>query len=59
MARTWRNVERMQLKEHLIELSPSIGSDLWGSSVVYLLVGLKYDTNVWRAVWPRIMRNAI
>jgi nucleoside-diphosphate-sugar epimerase len=30
-----------------------------GSSVVYLLVGLKYDTNVWRALWPRIMRNAI
>jgi len=30
VARTWHNVERMQLKEHLIELSPSIGSDLGG-----------------------------
>jgi len=30
-----------------------------GSSVVYVLVGLKYDVNVWREVWPRIMRNAI
>jgi len=24
-----------------------------------LLVGLKYDVNVWRELWPRIMRNAI
>jgi len=30
-----------------------------GSSVVYLLVGLKYDLHVWRALWPRIMSNAI
>ena len=30
-----------------------------GSTVVYLLVGLKYDVNVWRELWPRIMGNAI
>jgi nucleoside-diphosphate-sugar epimerase len=30
-----------------------------GSSVVYLLVGLKYDVKVWRELWPRIMNNAI
>ncbi len=30
-----------------------------GSSVVYLLVGLKYDTGTWRALWPRIMSNVI
>lgn len=30
-----------------------------GSTVVYLLVGLKYDTRVWKELWPRIMRNAI
>ena len=30
-----------------------------GSTVVYLVVGLKYDINVWQALWPRIMRNAI
>jgi nucleoside-diphosphate-sugar epimerase len=30
-----------------------------GSSVVYLLVGLKYDLGVWRELWPRIMSNAI
>lgn len=30
-----------------------------GSSVVYLLVGLKYDVRVWRDAWPRIMTNTI
>ena len=30
-----------------------------GSTVVYLLVGLKYDLTVWRELWPRIMNNAI
>jgi nucleoside-diphosphate-sugar epimerase len=30
-----------------------------GSSVVCLLVGLKYDIAVWREFWPPIMTNAI
>jgi nucleoside-diphosphate-sugar epimerase len=30
-----------------------------GSSVVHLLVGLKYDLGVWRELWPRIMANTI
>ncbi len=30
-----------------------------GSSVVHLLVGLKYDTKVWQELWPRIMANAM
>jgi nucleoside-diphosphate-sugar epimerase len=30
-----------------------------GSSVAFLLVGLKYDLKSWRELWPRIMRNAI
>jgi len=30
-----------------------------GSSVVHLVVGLKYDSGVWRELWPRIMGNAI
>lgn len=30
-----------------------------GSKVAYLLVGLKYELKVWRALWPRIMQNAI
>ena len=30
-----------------------------GSTVVHLLVGLKYDLRVWQELWPRIMANAI
>ncbi len=30
-----------------------------GSSVVHLLVGLKYDAAVWRDAWPRLMANVI
>lgn len=30
-----------------------------GSSVVYLVAGLKYNASVWQAQWPRVMRNAI
>lgn len=30
-----------------------------GSAVVYLLVGLPYDTATWQAQWPRVMQNAI
>ena len=30
-----------------------------GSSLVYLLVGLKYDHKLWAEMWPRIMSNTI
>lgn len=30
-----------------------------GSEVVYLLAGLKYDINVWREDWPKLMRNVL
>lgn len=30
-----------------------------GSSVVHLLVGLKYDHKIWSEMWPRIMANTI
>ena len=30
-----------------------------GSSVVYLLIGLPYDINIWRSRWPLIMTNVI
>jgi nucleoside-diphosphate-sugar epimerase len=30
-----------------------------GSSIVYLLIGLKYDYRVWQQMWPRVMNNAI
>lgn len=30
-----------------------------GSKVVYLTIGLPYDTKVWRTNWPKIMQNVI
>jgi nucleoside-diphosphate-sugar epimerase len=30
-----------------------------GSDVVHLLVGLKYDHEVWQEMWPRVMSNTI
>jgi nucleoside-diphosphate-sugar epimerase len=30
-----------------------------GSSVAYLLVGLKYDHKLWQELWPRIMENTM
>jgi nucleoside-diphosphate-sugar epimerase len=30
-----------------------------GSSVVYLLIGLKYDHMIWEEMWPRVMANTI
>ena len=30
-----------------------------GSSVVHLVVGLKYDHEIWAEMWPRIMANTI
>lgn len=30
-----------------------------GSDVAYLVAGLRYDTRVWQAEWPRVMRNTI
>jgi nucleoside-diphosphate-sugar epimerase len=30
-----------------------------GSSVAFLVAGLKYDLKLWREVWPRIMQNTI
>ena len=32
---------------------------LSGSDVVHLVAGLKYDTAIWRELWPRIMANTI
>ncbi|HEY5591080.1 MAG TPA: NAD-dependent epimerase/dehydratase family protein [Paludibacter sp.] len=30
-----------------------------GSDIVYLCVGLRYDSNIWTYMWPLIMQNAI
>ena len=58
-----RNPERV---EGATEIVPADVSDLdqtiravAGSTVVHLVVGLKYDLGIWRELWPRIMNNAI
>lgn len=30
-----------------------------GSAVVYLVVGLEYSLKVWKAKWPRLMRETL
>jgi hypothetical protein len=30
-----------------------------GSTITYLVAGLKYDHKVWEEQWPKVMRNAI
>jgi uncharacterized protein YbjT (DUF2867 family) len=30
-----------------------------GSSIVHLLIGLKYDHKLWAEMWPRVMSNTI
>jgi nucleoside-diphosphate-sugar epimerase len=32
---------------------------IMGSTVAYLVIGLKYDAKIWRQQWPVIMRNTI
>ena len=41
-------------------LDPKATADaIAGSTVSYLVAGLKYDTTVWQAQWPVVMRNVI
>lgn len=41
-------------------LDPKATADaIAGSTVAYLVAGLKYDARVWREQWPAIMRNVI
>ena len=42
----------------LSDLAQTVGA-VAGSTIVHLLVGLKYDVKAWRELWPRIMGNAI
>jgi nucleoside-diphosphate-sugar epimerase len=37
----------------------SLRKALEGSGVVYLLVGLAYETKVWEQAWPLLMRNVL
>jgi nucleoside-diphosphate-sugar epimerase len=55
-----------ELVEGATEVIPADVSDLdqtvravAGSTIVHLVVGLKYDLKIWRELWPRIMNNAM
>jgi nucleoside-diphosphate-sugar epimerase len=67
-----KNKERIRLvsrKSQPVEGTETIAADLLnpeqvmnavkGSTFVYLLVGLQYNTNVWKSSWPLIMQNVI
>ena len=41
------------------KLVPGATETVAGSTIAFLVVGLKYDLKVWREQWPRIMRNTI
>jgi len=59
VARNPRPVEGAEaVSADISNLDQTIGA-VSGSTVVHLLVGLKYDLKVWRELWPRIMNNAI
>jgi nucleoside-diphosphate-sugar epimerase len=53
---SWHGTESM--KADVSSLSETIGA-VRGSHVVFLCIGLPYDTKVWRELWPGIMTNTI
>jgi nucleoside-diphosphate-sugar epimerase len=62
-----RQVSRSPRPEHptdeivradLLDAAATAGA-VAGSSVTYLVAGLKYDYKVWREQWPLVMRHAI
>ena len=58
-----RSPQRVNATDELFSadlLDPRATADaVAGSTVVYLVAGLKYDHRVWEAQWPKVMRNAI
>ncbi len=69
LLRSGKKVRLVGRNPQAVEGSETVAADLAsldqtvravaGSEVVYLLVGLKYDLKVWRALWPVIMQNTI
>lgn len=58
-----RNPERVNSDDHLIAADLTIPADVMrateGSRIVYLTAGLPYNTKIWQATWPLVMRNVI
>lgn len=58
-----RNPKRINPDDELVSadlLDPgSLKNAIAGSAVVYITVGFEYNIKVWKANWPRFMRNVI
>ena len=58
-----RNPKKMNPSDELVKADllsyEQTDKAVAGSEVVYLVAGLKYDTNVWREQWPKLMQNVI
>ncbi|MBN2172955.1 MAG: NAD-dependent epimerase/dehydratase family protein [Bacteroidales bacterium] len=58
-----RNPRKVNKNDHLFPCDLTKKDQLMeavkGSEIVYLVVGLKYDTNVWQEQWPKLIRNVI
>jgi len=60
VGRTLRRVHATDdlVSADLLDATATAGA-VAGSSVAYLVAGLKYDHRVWQKQWPRVMRNTI
>ncbi len=58
-----RNPQRVNPQDELhpadLTDAESVERAVEGSDIVYLVVGLPYDIEVWRTAWPRLMENVI
>lgn len=58
-----RNPKKINVDDELFKADllnrQSVMDAVAGSEVVYLMAGLKYDTNTWNAEWPVVMRNTL
>lgn len=58
-----RNPQKVNETDQIYPANLKIESEVLeavkGSDVVYLTVGLPYNTKIWKEFWPKIMRNTI
>lgn len=58
-----RNPKKINPTDELIKADLTIREDVFkaieGSDIVYLLVGLQYNTKVWQQQWPPLVQNVI
>ena len=58
-----RNPRKVNLTDTLLAADltkrAEVDTAVAGSEIVYLTVGFEYQTSVWRAVWPPLMRDVV